>query len=142
MSEEGDVVVVAETPVVAANAPLQLDTALPVVLKKALVYDGLSRGLREVTKALERRQGLLCVLASDCSEEAYQSLVRALCAEHGVPLLEVPEAAQLGSWAGLRKLDESGNARKVVSCSCAVIRKYGETSEALTWLLDEVKRRG
>ncbi len=48
-------------------------------------------------------QAQLCVLAEDCNQPDYKKLVEALCAEHGVSLLSVPEAKQLGQWAGVSK---------------------------------------
>merc|ERR1711907_572108 len=102
-------------------------TAVQEVLKKSLVYDGLARGLRECAKALDARRAHLCLLASDCNEENY------------IKLLHVPEAKKLGEWAGLRKIDEAGEARKVVGCSCVVIKNYGEETDALTYLLEHLK---
>ena len=46
-------------------------------------------------------QAQLCVLAEDCNQPDYKKLVEALCAEHNVNLLSVPEAKQLGQWAGV-----------------------------------------
>jgi len=114
---------------------------LQEVLKKALIADGVARGLREVAKALDSRQAHLCVLASDCNEASYVRLVEALCAEHGIPLMKVPEAKKLGEWAGLRKLDKEGTARRVVRCSSIVIKNYGESTEALNFLLDYLGKK-
>lgn len=75
--------------------------ALKGVLKLALIHDGLARGLREASKALDRRQAHMCVLNEGCEEEAYKKLVVALCAEHSIPLIKVPDGKQLGEWAGL-----------------------------------------
>lgn len=75
--------------------------ALKGVLKLALIHDGLARGLREASKALDRRQAHMCVLNESCEEEAYKKLVVALCAEHSIPLIKVPDGKQLGEWAGL-----------------------------------------
>mmetsp|Transcript_13385 Transcript_13385/g.28285 ORF Transcript_13385/g.28285 Transcript_13385/m.28285 type:complete len:145 (+) Transcript_13385:43-477(+) len=136
MSEEGDVVM-AETPVVeAVEEPIDIDSALKEVLKKALIANGLSRGLRECVKALEQGKAHLCILAADCNEPAYVSLITALCLERGVKLLKVQKAKSLGEWAGLRKVDREGQARKVVSSSCVVIRHYGEETKYLTFLLN------
>jgi ribosomal protein L7Ae-like RNA K-turn-binding protein len=75
--------------------------ALKGVLKIALIHDGLARGLREASKALDRRQAHMCVLNENCEEEAYKKLVVALCSEHKIPLIKVPDGKQLGEWAGL-----------------------------------------
>ena len=44
------------TPVVADGGVLDLNSALQQALKKALVHDGVARGLRECVKSLDRRQ--------------------------------------------------------------------------------------
>lgn len=75
--------------------------ALKGVLKIALIHDGLARGLREASKALDRRQAHMCVLNEGCEEEAYKKLVVALCGEHDIPLIKVPDGKMLGEWAGL-----------------------------------------
>jgi len=79
--------------------------ALKGVLKIALIHDGLARGLREASKALDRRQAHMCVLNEACEEEAYKKLVVALCGEHKIPLIKVPDGKQLGEWAGLCKFE-------------------------------------
>ena len=61
----------------------------------------LFRSLREASKALDRRQAHMCVLNEACEEEAYKKLVVALCSEHKIPLIKVPDGKQLGEWAGL-----------------------------------------
>ncbi|PRP84864.1 hypothetical protein PROFUN_07518 [Planoprotostelium fungivorum] len=116
-------------------------SALKEVLKKSLINDGLARGLHECAKALDRRQAHVAVLASDCGEKDYVALVEALCNEHGIPLVKVPESKQLGEWVGLCHLDKEGKARKVVKCSCAVVKDYGEESEALNILLNHIKQQ-
>ncbi|KIY00225.1 40S ribosomal protein S12 [Fonsecaea multimorphosa CBS 102226] len=106
------------------------------VLKLALIHDGLARGLREASKALDRRQAHMCVLNEACEEEAYKKLVIALCSEHKIPLIKVPDGKMLGEWAGLCVLDREGNARKVVNCSCVVVRDWGEESQERSVLLN------
>lgn len=128
--------------------------ALKGVLKMALMHDGLARGLREASKALDRRQAHMCVLNEACEEEAYKKLVVALCSEHKIPLIKVPDGKQLGEWAGLCTctkvcsnlddftnyalgvLDREGNARKVVNCSCVVVKDWGEESQERSILLN------
>mmetsp|Transcript_821 Transcript_821/g.2240 ORF Transcript_821/g.2240 Transcript_821/m.2240 type:complete len:143 (+) Transcript_821:69-497(+) len=121
------------------EAVMDITRALQEVLKKALIHDGLVRGLRECAKALDRREAQLCVLASDCDEPAYTRLVEALCSERGINLVKVPEKMQLGEWAGLAKIDETGNAIKVVKASCVVVKDFGESSKGLDFLLEYLK---
>merc|ERR1712039_581806 len=118
---------------------IDLESALVEVLKKALIVNGLGRGLRECQKALEQGSVHLCILAADCNEPAYVSLITALCLEHGVKLLKVKKAKSLGEWAGLRKVDREGQARKVVSASSVVITSYGEETKALQFLLNYIE---
>lgn len=75
--------------------------ALKGVLRISLIHDGLSRGLREAAKTLDRRQAHMCVLNEGCEEEAYKKLVVALCSEHKIPLIKVPDGKMLGEWVGL-----------------------------------------
>lgn len=111
------------------------------VLKNALVHDGLARGLRECAKALDKRQAHLCVLVETVTEAEYLKLIEALCAEHKINLIKVGDAKVLGTWAGLCKIDREGNPRKVVGCSCVVVKDYGVESEGLNVLLDYFKNR-
>ena len=43
---------------------------------------------------------------------------------------QVDSNMKLGEWAGLCKIDQEGNARKVVKCSCAVVRNWGQETPA------------
>ncbi|PAA70517.1 hypothetical protein BOX15_Mlig011213g1 [Macrostomum lignano] len=122
---------------VAAGGPMTIETAVQEVLKTSMAHDGLAKGLHEATKALEKRAAHLCILASDCDEANYSKLVEALCTEHGIRLVKVDQAKQLGEWAGLCKIDKEGKPRKVVKCSCVVVRDLGssQASQALDFLL-------
>ena len=124
----------------AADEPMTLDQATKEVLKKALIHDGLKRGLHEYCKALDKRAAQLCILADNCEEAAYKKLVQSLCSEHEIKMIMVNDSKELGEWAGLCKLDAEGNARKVVSCSCVVITDFGEESAGLTLLMDHIQK--
>ncbi|KAI5084030.1 hypothetical protein GOP47_0000199 [Adiantum capillus-veneris] len=129
-----------ECDVAMASMPsLDILTGLQIVLKKALAHDGLARGLHEAAKAIEKRTAQLCVLAEDCNLPEYSKLVQVLCSEHNVKLISVPSALQLGAWAGLCKLDSEGKPRRVVRCSCVVIKDYGEESEGLNVVQEYLK---
>ncbi len=57
MAEEGDAGAAATTTEVAApSGEMAVFTALQEVLKKALIHDGLARGLNECARALDKRQ--------------------------------------------------------------------------------------
>lgn len=85
----------------ALGEPMDLMTALQIVLRKSLAHGGLLRGLHEGAKAVEKHAALLCVLAEDCNQPDYIKLVKALCNEHNVSLINVPSAKTLGEWAGV-----------------------------------------
>ncbi|XP_022093230.1 40S ribosomal protein S12-like [Acanthaster planci] len=125
----------------AGSGPMDVITALQEVLKTALIHDGLARGLHEATKALDKREAHLCVLANNCDEAMYKKLVEALCAEHSINLFKVDDNKKLGEWAGLCKIDREGKARKVVACSCVVVKGYGKESAAVDVLNDYFKGR-
>jgi len=131
--EGGDVPVV--------GGPMDINTATMEVLKNAMIHDGLARGLHEAAKALDKRQALLCVLADNCSEPMYKKLVSALCQEHNIPLMKVDNNKKLGEWAGLCKIDKEGKARKVVGCSCVVVKDWGLETEATQVVLDYLKKQ-
>ncbi|CAF9922140.1 MAG: 40S ribosomal protein S12 [Alectoria fallacina] len=118
--------VAADAPAAGGSSQMTILEALKGVLKFALIHDGLARGLREASKALDRRQAHMCVLNEACEEEAYKKLVVALCGEHSIPLIKVPDGV----------LDREGNARKVVNCSCVVVRDWGEESQERSILLN------
>ncbi|CAI8619141.1 unnamed protein product [Vicia faba] len=118
---------------------MDIMTAVQLVLRKSRAYGGLARGLHESAKVIEKHTAQLCVLAEDCDQPDYVKLVKALCAEHNVSLLTVPNAKTLGEWAGLCKIDSEGKARKVTGCSCVVVKDFGEEHEAYNVVLQHVK---
>ena len=122
------------------QGPMEPMDALKEVLKKAQIHDGLARGLHEACKALESGKSRLCCLAEDVDEDSYNKIVRALCDEHNVSLVMVPEGKKLGEWCGLCKIDEEGEATKVVGCSCAVVHNFGEDTHALNCLMEHLKK--
>jgi small subunit ribosomal protein S12e len=122
----------------AAPGGLSIEDALRGVLRKSLIHDGLARGLREASKALSSGEAHMAVLCDSVTEESYIRLVEALCNEPDtkIPLIKVSDAKKLGEWAGLCQLDREGNARKVVGCSCVVVKDWGEDSEERNVLLN------
>ena len=95
--QEEEVAANGEDAAPAPKAAMAIEDALQEVLKKALIHDGLARGLRECAKALDRRQAHLCVLVESCTEQEYLKLIEALCNEHKIDLLKVSDAKTLGT---------------------------------------------
>ncbi|KAJ2095264.1 40S ribosomal protein S12 [Coemansia sp. RSA 376] len=144
MAPEGnDVVVeaavaadVVEVSADAAKGTLTVEEALEIVLKKALVCDGLVRGAKESIKALDRKDVELCVLCETTEEAGIVGLVEALCNEHQIRLIKVSDSKKLGQMAGLCKIDRDGNPRKSVGASVVAIRKWGDETVARATLLE------
>mmetsp|Transcript_39398 Transcript_39398/g.55445 ORF Transcript_39398/g.55445 Transcript_39398/m.55445 type:complete len:146 (-) Transcript_39398:40-477(-) len=136
-----------ETPEEEVAAPVEEEVemsvldALKEVLKKAMVHDGLRKGLHECAKALDRRSARLCCLAKDCENDEYKKLIRALCTEGEVHVVMIDNGKHLGAWCGLAKLDDDGEVKKAVRTSCAVITDFGEETRALTILLDYLQKQ-
>lgn len=87
----------------------------------------LSKGLHEVTKALESsKKPLFVVLAEDCNEAKYKQLIEALCKQHKVKLVKVPSRMELGAMAGFGKKDPTGTVRNVVGCSSLAVREVNQ----------------
>mmetsp|Transcript_57967 Transcript_57967/g.69108 ORF Transcript_57967/g.69108 Transcript_57967/m.69108 type:complete len:145 (-) Transcript_57967:124-558(-) len=133
--------VVAEVEVEEAEVEMSVLDALKEVLKKALIHDGLKKGLHECAKALDRRSARLCCLAKDCENEEYKKLIRALCAEGEISVIMVDSGKDLGAWCGLAKLEEDGSVKKAVRTSVAVITEFGEETRALTVLMDYLQKQ-
>ncbi|KAF9624487.1 hypothetical protein IFM89_011530 [Coptis chinensis] len=134
--EEG---VPAETVAPVLGEPMDIMTALQLVLKKSLAHDGLARGIHEGAKVIEKHAAQLCVVAEDSNQPDYVKLVRVLCADNNVSLIAVPSAKTLGEWVGLCKIDFEGKARKVIGCSCVDMKDYREEPEGLNIVQEYVK---
>nr|KYP33327.1 40S ribosomal protein S12 [Cajanus cajan] len=65
---EEPAVVAAESAAAIPGEPMDIMTALQLVLRKSLAYGGLARGLHEAAKVIEKHAAQLCVLAEDCDQ--------------------------------------------------------------------------
>ena len=107
----------------------------------AQIHGGLARGLREAVKALDRREAYFCVLAKDCNEEAYKTLIEGLCKEHGIEILEIDSKKKLAEWVGICKYDRDMTVKKVGKCSCCVVKDYGMESPAFNVVMDSLNKQ-
>ncbi|XP_055466317.1 40S ribosomal protein S12-like [Psammomys obesus] len=121
MAEEG----------IAAGGAMDVSSALQAVLKPALMCEGLAlEGLGDATKASDKCQARLCVLAANRDEPMYFRPVEAHCAEHQINLLKADHTKKPGQWVGRCQINEEGKPRKVVGSSCVLLKDYGEGSQA------------
>merc|ERR1711973_541430 len=77
----------------------------------------------------------------DIQKAIQEVLKEALSMEHEIPLITVDDGQKLGEWAGLCKIDKEGEARKIVRCSCVVIKDWGKPSQAQEFLEDHIKKQ-
>ena len=117
---------------------LSVHDALKLALRNSYYHCGLARGLKECVKALDRNEAQLCVLADSCDIPSYKEIVEALCKKNNIPMIRVEQGKELGEYVGLCRYDDEGNAVKVVSCSCAVIKRWGIESRARNVLLEHL----
>ena len=115
-------------------------TVLREALRSALIQDGLSRGLHETTKTLEKGQALLCIKAENCNDDEYKKYVQALCEEHQIPFLTVPDNMHLGKYAGFCKLDDKGKKREVDQCSYIALKDWGKKGITIDFVNERIKK--
>ena len=128
--EEAVATVLGPAPADDLGGRMYFATVLREALRSGLIKDGLSRGLHETTKVLEKRQALLCIeveLPENYDDSAYKKHVQALCQEHQIPLLTVPDNAHLGKYSGFCQRDGGGNKRKVNQCTYVAVKDWGKT---------------
>ena len=118
--------------------------ALAQVLKDARANDCLSRGLREVCKAVEHKTAAFVIMAESCDDDKYKKCVTALCKDCEINLIMVQDAKTLGQWCGLVRTDVENNVVKVVKCSsCAVLKSIPDKvheSSAFRMVMDSMKK--
>ena len=96
------------------------------------------KGLNEVSKCLDRKEALLCILADNCEDAKYKKLIHALCKSNGIKLLEVDDRLQVGEWLGLCKYDKKAKPRKVRGTSSVAIKEFGERTEAYEFVMNHL----
>ena len=89
------------------NMDLNADVSKDVVdkaleaIEVAVKSGKIKKGTNEVTKAIERGNAKLVVVAKDVNPKEIIMHLPALCEEKGIPLVPVPTREVLGSSAGL-----------------------------------------
>lgn len=98
------------------------------IVEKARKTGKIKKGTNEVTKAIEREEAKLVVVAKDVSPAEIVQHLAALCKEKGIPCVIVDEKARLGQSAGVG----------VPTASVAVV-KEGDTKAEIEKLAREQK---
>jgi large subunit ribosomal protein L7Ae len=80
----------------------------------------LRRGVNETTKAIERKQAVLVVIAEDVDPPEIVAHLPPLCEEKGIPYIYVPSKRELGGAAGIQ-----------VGCSAVAISSAGEAEDTV-----------
>lgn len=88
----------------------------------------LKKGTNEVTKAIERKQALLVVIAEDIEPAEIVAHLPALSDEKGIPYVYVPSKRELGAAAGLD-----------VSSAAVGIVDAGQASQAVKEIIERIK---
>lgn len=89
----------------------------------------LKRGINEVTKAVERKQAKLVVIAEDIDPPEIAAHLPPLSDEKGVPYLYVPEKRRLGEVSGLN-----------VGASAVAVIEAGEAAPQVEELIASAKQ--
>lgn len=123
------------------SSEMTIFEAIREVLKKASHLNGLFRGVNEVARAIDKGDAKVCFVADNCELADYKNLIKALCAEKEVPLVNVTDRLQLGEWAGMCKIDQGGVARDVVKCSSVAVSSVDEETEAWKVLSNLINKK-
>ena len=89
----------------------------------------LRKGTNEVTKAIERKQAMLVVIAEDVEPAEVVAHLTPLSDEKGIPYVYVPSKRELGAAAGLD-----------VGTSAIAIAEAGQAAPAVKEIVERVKQ--
>ncbi|HDI01910.1 MAG TPA: 50S ribosomal protein L7ae [Candidatus Bathyarchaeota archaeon] len=113
------------------EVPPELAEAALEALRRARESAGkkaIKKGVNETTKAVERGQAKLVLIAEDVDPPEIVAHLPILCDEKGIPYIYVPSKAELGKAAGIN-----------VSASSACIIEPGEAAELVEQIIRSVK---
>ena len=117
--------------------PLNINSALALVIKKAKLHDQVLHGLNEVVKSIDRKKALLIVLADDCQEAKYKKLVETFAKQNEIPVL-TSKRQIMAEMVGYHKVDTEGKPRKMKNVSSIAILDWVEDNKATRFVLDHI----
>ena len=114
------------------EVPSELAEAALEALRRAresLGKKAIRKGVNETTKAVERGQAKLVLIAEDVDPPEIVAHLPILCEERGVPYIYVPSKKELGKAAGIE-----------VNASSACIIEPGEAEDIIKQIIEAVKK--
>jgi large subunit ribosomal protein L7Ae len=102
------------------ETPKEVSTRAYEAVEMARDSGGIRKGTNEVTKAIEKGEAKLVVIAEDVDPEEVVMHLPMLCDEKKIPYVYVPLKAELGKASGLG-----------VSCAAIAIAKPGNAADAI-----------
>ena len=115
-------------PYVKFEVPEELAMKVYELVKKARETGKIRKGTNETTKAVERGQAKLVIIAEDVNPPEIVMHLPPLCEEKGVPYVYVPSKEQLGKAAGIN-----------VAAASAAIIDPGEAKDLLEEIIRQVQ---
>ncbi len=88
----------------------------------------LRKGTNETTKAIERKQAMLVVIAGDVEPAEIVAHLPPLCDEKGIPYIYVPNKRELGAAAGMD-----------VGAAAITIAEAGQATSAVKEIVERVR---
>lgn len=88
----------------------------------------LRKGTNEATKAIERKQVVLVVIAEDVEPAEIVAHLPALCDEKGIPYIYVPSKRELGAAAGID-----------VGAAAIAIAEAGQATATVKEIIERIK---
>jgi small subunit ribosomal protein S12e len=124
---------------------LTRESAIQIVIQRALNVNGVLKGISETIKALENQKVQLIFLAEDCDNDQYKQTLLALANQYKVKVIDVATWEELKDYCKLglpsstikKVAEDKGKEPKIKPrCSCASIIDFGdEHKEAKEFLL-------
>lgn len=110
------------------EVPKELVDTIYKAVEEARDTGKLRKGTNETTKAVERKQAVLVIMAEDVEPPEIVAHLPALCEERKVPYVYVPSKRELGSATGI----------DVPSAAVAIVDP-GKAAATIEEILDKIK---
>ena len=119
-------------------APKKLNKKILKTIKKASKAKHVKRGVKEVVKALRKKEHGLVIIAGDISPIDVISHLPVLCEDNGIPYIYTPSKEELGGAGGTKRptsvvMVQLGGKKKDESAS-------GEYKEAYEEIVKEIEK--